>query len=520
MAQCASGNVANTNLLSDSACQAAAAGSGTAVGFNARATGSSSAAFGWNALATGSLSTAVGRFSGTPTAVAGQTSVGFSAGSNGGGVYSTSIGAGTSSGPASVTALGNYAVAVGGGDGSTFAPPVGSAAITLNGAQAAGVASTAVGPASQAGGNGASAYGLNSQAVGNDSSAFGESSIASGASSTALGALSAATGTYSLAFGRASGAGGAHANANTTALGVGAKAGTGASGQSDATAVGASALANANRASALGYASNASGGQSLALGVGASATSAQGVAIGYNSVAKVANTVSVGRAGHERRIVNVATATHATDAVNLGQVEALIKAAKPAGADVAGAIPGGSAKAEPRRHGSSLTQTASLSPHAGGASQAANDAGPASVQKAAAASGEMACELGGTKLAMATAEHGTGSANFSSVAQSSVSFQQSGARGGCAALSFSAEVLAPGDTAMEVRAVLDGNVEATPGPVLFAQDTTGFQSRAFNFVFANLSPGAHRVEVQFRNAGANGTVRMGRRTTMIQYARD
>jgi hypothetical protein len=36
----------------------------------------------------------------------------------------------------------------------------------------------------------------------------------------------------------------------------------------------------------------------------------------------------------------------------------------------------------------------------------------------------------------------------------------------------------------------------------------------------NVSPGAHRVEIQFRNAGATGTVKMGRRTTMLQYARE
>jgi hypothetical protein len=281
------------------------------------------------AFALGDFSTTLGASAGPGGSVAGQTSIGARASFNGAGIYATAIG-GSKSIFEAVSARGNYAVAIGGGDGSAFTPPGGGPIIALNGARAAGLASTAVGAISQASGNGASAYGLNSQATGNDSSAFGESSIASGASSTALGALSAATGTYSLAFGRASNAGGANANANTTALGVGAKAGTGAAGQSDATAVGASALANANRASALGYASKASGNESLALGVGAQASNLQSVAIGYDSVASVANTVSVGRVGHERRIVNVATATHATDAVNLAQVQALIAKGSPA----------------------------------------------------------------------------------------------------------------------------------------------------------------------------------------------
>jgi hypothetical protein len=39
--------------------------------------------------------------------------------------------------------------------------------------------------------------------------------------------------------------------------------------------------------------------------------------------------VSVGAPGHFRRIMNVANAAAANDAVNLGQVRALIKAGKP-----------------------------------------------------------------------------------------------------------------------------------------------------------------------------------------------
>jgi hypothetical protein len=336
---CNSGNTADSNLLDSPTCQATANGGGSvavgagadARGGGAIAIGSSPTALGGDAMAIGTSSQAkgsnelsLGGSSGNSAmGKAGAIHIGGFVGNMVSGIFTSTIGVGVN--PLSAAqATGDYSVAIGGGDGSTFAPPVGSAAITLNGAQAAGVASTAVGPASQASGSGASAYGLNSRATGNDSSAFGESSIASGASSTALGALSAATGTHSLAFGRASNAGGANANANTTALGVGAKAGTGAAGQSDATAVGASALANANRASALGYASKASGNESLALGVGAVASAAQGVAIGYDSVANVASTVSVGRVGHERRIVNVATATHSTDAVNLAQVQALI----------------------------------------------------------------------------------------------------------------------------------------------------------------------------------------------------
>src|SRR5690606_11759614 len=55
---------------------------------------------------------------------------------------------------------------------------------------------------------------------------------------------------------------------------------------------------------------------------GAGATGA--VALGQGSVADEANTVSVGTTTSQRRIVNVAAGTGATDAVNLGQLNQAI----------------------------------------------------------------------------------------------------------------------------------------------------------------------------------------------------
>jgi hypothetical protein len=72
---------------------------------------------------------------------------------------------------------------------------------------------------------------------------------------------------------------------------------------------------------------------------------------------------------------------------------------------------------------------------------------------------------------------------------------------------------------MEVRAVIDGTVEAVPGPVYFTQDDERPRSHAFNFMFPNVEPGPHRVEVQFRSSGAPGAVRVGMRTTMVQYVK-
>lgn len=73
---------------------------------------------------------------------------------------------------------------------------------------------------------------------------------------------------------------------------------------------------------ACGALSRATGENTTALGAGAEATVFNSVAIGTLSVTDRESTVSVGRVGEERQIVNVADGTEATDAVNLGQMEA------------------------------------------------------------------------------------------------------------------------------------------------------------------------------------------------------
>ncbi|HEY4350464.1 MAG TPA: YadA family autotransporter adhesin, partial [Paraburkholderia sp.] len=68
----------------------------------------------------------------------------------------------------------------------------------------------------------------------------------------------------------------------------------------------------------------ASGNHATAMGANAKASADNSVALGSNSVADRANTVSVGSAGSERQIVNVATGTEATDAVNVEQLNSAV----------------------------------------------------------------------------------------------------------------------------------------------------------------------------------------------------
>ncbi|MET3653640.1 YadA-like family protein [Dyella japonica] len=85
----------------------------------------------------------------------------------------------------------------------------------------------------------------------------------------------------------------------------------------DSSATGANSIA-------AGPAATASGSNAVAVGNGANASADNAVALGSGSVADRANTVSVGSAGGERQITNVAAGSAATDAVNLGQMQASI----------------------------------------------------------------------------------------------------------------------------------------------------------------------------------------------------
>ena len=86
----------------------------------------------------------------------------------------------------------------------------------------------------------------------------------------------------------------------------------------------ADAAASGSNGVAVGPVASASGANAVAVGNGATASADNSVAIGSGSVADRANTVSVGSAGNARQITNLAAGTAATDAVNLGQMQASI----------------------------------------------------------------------------------------------------------------------------------------------------------------------------------------------------
>jgi autotransporter adhesin len=158
-------------------------------------------------------------------------------------------------------------------------------------------------------------------ASGDHAVAIGSGALASGPQAFAAGTSSWATGTHSTAVGTLSWA----YSDNSTALGANSVAGSiGDPTVTAATAVGSYAQATAQNATAIGNQATASADNSVALGQG--------------SVADRANSVSVGSAGNERQITNVAAGIADTDAVNVSQLNAVASQASAAAAKVDGAV--------------------------------------------------------------------------------------------------------------------------------------------------------------------------------------
>jgi len=175
-ARCNSGDTGT--LVTSTSCQAttADAANATAIGEGANASGINSTALGQSPLARGTNSTAIGGAAGPASAVipAGATNIGANSGRQGGGHYSTAIGAGSDqlNGP---HALGSHSIAIGAGDA------------TRNGARAAEDLSISIGSGSNASAKNATALGRGARALKRQSVAIGSRSVADVANTVSVG---------------------------------------------------------------------------------------------------------------------------------------------------------------------------------------------------------------------------------------------------------------------------------------------------------------------------------------------
>ena len=185
-------------------------------------------------------------------------------------------------------------------------------------------------------GTGASVIADYGVALGTRTSVSGEKGVAIGYGSCATGYFATAIGTtpsldnYSdsgaVASGNSSIAFGAKAQASKTgsiAIG-GLSVMTDSEGVCNSWILNSAANASADYALAIGTYTSVSGTKSVALGYGSNATVENAVALGQGSQATVANTISVGSASNQRRIMNVATGTADTDAVNYAQLKSYV----------------------------------------------------------------------------------------------------------------------------------------------------------------------------------------------------
>jgi len=261
---------------------------------------------------------------------------------------------------------------------------------SVDGGSAPGGGSEAIGPAAQATGLNSlaiSASGMTNKASGEASITIGQNVTASGLWDITLGADSATSGTASLAIGQ-----GVQATQDQ-AIGIGQNAvATGIS----TVALGGGAQATAGSAVAVGNGARTDVADSVAIGHSAYASKVNSVAIGTNSLtdgnmalaaynpgsaalsgtASVANgQVSIGKSGSERRLVNVAAGSAATDAVNVSQLQAEDATVDKLGGDAAARLGGGATYSSTTGAISAPSYTLANANTIGGTSGAAADVG-------------------------------------------------------------------------------------------------------------------------------------------------
>jgi hypothetical protein len=116
----------------------------------------------------------------------------------------------------------------------------------------------------------------------------------------------------------------------------------------------------------------------------------------------------------------------------------------------------------------------------------------------------------------------TTSAGYSNVDGATVAFTQGGATPSCVLVFFSGAAAASPGASMFVRATLDGQPTALPAEIQFFHNSTAgtlfFESRAANFVFPSVTPGTHRVRIQFE-FGSGSFAQFTNTTHIVRYRR-
>ena len=111
------------------------------------------------------------------------------------------------------------------------------------------------------------------------------------------------------------------------------------------------------------------------------------------------------------------------------------------------------------------------------------------------------------------ASEATTSPTFVNIPKTRVRFDQ-GTKAGCVIIRFTANMQAAPTGDMVVRALLDNSTTAHPSSVSFGSaDVTG---ATIEFIFLNVAPGVHHVDMQFLSFGG-GQASVSKPTTFVHY---
>jgi hypothetical protein len=126
-----------------------------------------------------------------------------------------------------------------------------------------------------------------------------------------------------------------------------------------------------------------------------------------------------------------------------------------------------------------------------------------------------------TKVAFAASskqESPTTSTTFVRVPQTTVSFVQGGPGRSCVLVQFSGHAFAASGNTLNLKAQIDGKVSGFPREFQFSADDPGlYRTRTVIFIFPNIAPGTHTLEIVFRST--DGTrVEIGVHNTIVHFA--
>jgi hypothetical protein len=114
------------------------------------------------------------------------------------------------------------------------------------------------------------------------------------------------------------------------------------------------------------------------------------------------------------------------------------------------------------------------------------------------------------------------STSFTNIDGATLGFTQGGNSPSCVLVLFSGAAASNPSTTMFLRATLDGQTISLPAQIQFFLNVSDphilyFEARAANFTFPSVTPGTHRIRMQFMS-GDGGFVQLTNTTLIVHYA--